>query len=63
MLLKHAHERETDCIFLGPHGLDHGKQRSLGTLASAIATRAPCSVEIVRSETSHQRPPQGVQEL
>lgn len=47
-LLNHAGKSNASCIFLGARGLDHGNRLYLGTFASAIATRAPCSVEIVR---------------
>jgi nucleotide-binding universal stress UspA family protein len=50
-LLRHAEDWQADCIFLGAHGLDHGERRSLGSFASAVATRAHCSVEIVRERT------------
>jgi len=52
LLLHHAEEWKADCILLGAHGLEHGPRRALGTLASAVATRAHCSVEIVREKTS-----------
>jgi nucleotide-binding universal stress UspA family protein len=48
LLLKAAEDWEADCIFLGARGLQHGERLFLGTTASAIATRAHCSVEIVR---------------
>jgi len=48
LLLQHAEDWKADCIFLGAHGLEHGEHRPLGSLASAVATRAHCSVEIVR---------------
>jgi nucleotide-binding universal stress UspA family protein len=54
-LLRHAEEWQADCIFLGAHGLDHGERRSLGSFASAVATRAHCSVEIVRERASTHR--------
>lgn len=47
-LLNHAEIWEADSIFIGARGLHHGGRLSLGTLASAVATRAHCSVEIVR---------------
>jgi nucleotide-binding universal stress UspA family protein len=39
-----------DCVFLGARGVHHGDRSFLGSLASAVATRAPCSVEIIRPE-------------
>lgn len=48
ILLRHAEKWDVDTIFLGARGLDHGNRLYLGTLASAVCTRAHCSVEIVR---------------
>ncbi len=48
-LLAHADGWESDLIFLGARGLNHGQRLALGTLASAVAARAHCSVEIVRA--------------
>jgi nucleotide-binding universal stress UspA family protein len=36
-----------DCIFVGASGLQHPDTATLGTVASALAVRAHCSVEIV----------------
>ena len=47
-LLKHAEAWEADAIFVGARGLQHGGRLALGTVASAVASRAHCSVEIVR---------------
>ena len=48
-LLKAAHDSAADCIFIGAHGLHHEGRPSLGAVASAIASRAHCSVEIIRA--------------
>lgn len=48
LLLRHAAKHDIACIFLGARGLEHGNRLYLGTLASAITGRAPCSVEICR---------------
>jgi nucleotide-binding universal stress UspA family protein len=48
-LLQQAERWGADCIFLGARGLQHRDRYLLGSLASAMAVRAPCSVEIVRS--------------
>ena len=47
-----AHEWGADCIFVGSHG--HGRLRRifLGSVASAVAARSECSVEIVRDEST-----------
>ncbi|HEX7860009.1 MAG TPA: universal stress protein [Verrucomicrobiae bacterium] len=47
-LLSQAAKWKADAIFLGARGLEHGNRLYLGTLASAISSRAHCSVEIVR---------------
>jgi nucleotide-binding universal stress UspA family protein len=47
-LLAHAEAWEADTIFLGARGLHHGGRLTLGTMASAVAGRAHCSVEIAR---------------
>ena len=51
VLLKQADKWKADCLFVGAHGLQHGRRLFLGSLATAVATRAPCSVEIVRVST------------
>lgn len=48
-LLQEAEQWDADCIFLGARGLHHRDRLYLGTLANAVATRAPCTVEIVRT--------------
>jgi nucleotide-binding universal stress UspA family protein len=48
-LLRQAAKWDVDAIFLGARGMEHGKRLYLGTVASAICTRAHCSVEIVRA--------------
>jgi len=48
IILREAERWESDCIFLGGRGLEHGERLVLGTTALAVAARAHCSVEIVR---------------
>jgi len=48
ILLAQARSWKADCIFLGARGLHHGSRLFLGSLASAVAARAHCPVEIVR---------------
>jgi nucleotide-binding universal stress UspA family protein len=48
LLLHHSAKNDVGSIFLGARGLEHGERLFLGTLASAICTRAHCTVEIVR---------------
>jgi nucleotide-binding universal stress UspA family protein len=50
VLLRVSEEWQADAIFLGARGLNHGKRYSLGTVASAVASRALCSVELVRAK-------------
>lgn len=50
VLLREAETWPANCIFLGARGLHHGDRLFLGSLASAVAARAHCSVEIVRAK-------------
>lgn len=47
-LLRLADEWKADCIFLGAHGHQAKGAHQLGAVASVIATRAHCSLEIIR---------------
>jgi nucleotide-binding universal stress UspA family protein len=48
VLVRVAEEWEANAIFLGVRGLQHGNRLPLGTVAFSVASRAPCSVELVR---------------
>ncbi len=48
VLLKEAENWGADCIFVGARGLRGLGQFFLGSVSTAIAARAPCSVEVVR---------------
>ena len=48
-LLNATRDLAADFIFVGAHGLHHEGKPSLGTVASAVAARAHCTVEIVRA--------------
>lgn len=48
VLLKEAERLGVDTLFLGARGLHHGDRLFLGSLASAVAARAHCSVEVIR---------------
>lgn len=48
LLLRQAEALGADCVVLGARGMQHGSRYRLGTLAAAVAERAPCSVEIIR---------------
>ena len=41
---------EADAVFLGARGLQHGGRLTLGTVVAAVAARAHCTVEIVRTQ-------------
>jgi nucleotide-binding universal stress UspA family protein len=49
VLVRVSEEWQANAIFLGARGLNHGNRLSLGTVASSVASRAHCSVELVRS--------------
>lgn len=46
-LVKVAEERKADLVVIGSHGYDR-VERILGTTASKVVNRAPCSVMVVR---------------
>jgi nucleotide-binding universal stress UspA family protein len=48
VLLDEAADWGADCIFLGSRGLGLGERLFLGSVSSAIAARAHCSVEIIK---------------
>jgi nucleotide-binding universal stress UspA family protein len=49
-LVEYADEWKADCIFVGPHCAGNSFERFLlGSVSSAVAARADCSVEVVRS--------------
>lgn len=52
MILKEAEEWKADSIFVGARGLGRLKRFLLGSVSSAVAARAKCSVEVVRPESS-----------
>jgi nucleotide-binding universal stress UspA family protein len=49
VLLLEAESLEADCIFVGARGLGALERLLLGSVSTAVATRAPCSVEVVRA--------------
>lgn len=49
VLLQEAEEWGAHCIFLGSRGLSATERLLLGSISSAVATHARCTVEIVRS--------------
>jgi len=48
VLVRVSDEWKAHAIFLGARGLHHGDRLYVGTAASSVATRAHCSVEVVR---------------
>jgi nucleotide-binding universal stress UspA family protein len=50
VLVRHAEEFGADCIFTGAAGFSNRLERFvLGSVSAAVAARAHCSVEVVRS--------------
>ena len=49
LLLDEAEHWKPDCIFIGARGLGRLERLRLGSVSSAIAARAHCSVEVVRT--------------
>jgi nucleotide-binding universal stress UspA family protein len=48
ILLAEAERSQAHCIFVGARGLSRIERLLLGSVSTAIASRAPCSVEVVR---------------
>ena len=58
VLVKHAEEFGADCIFTGATGFSSRLERLvLGSVSSAIAARAQCSVEVVRDREALKNRP------
>ena len=49
LLIQQAEQWQADCIFLGARGLTRMERMLLGSVSSAVASRAHCSVEVVRA--------------
>ena len=49
ILVEEAERWGADCVFLGSQGLNAVERLVLGSVSSAVAARAPCSVEVTRS--------------
>ena len=49
LLISEAESWEADCIFVGARGLGALQRLRLGSVSSAVAARAHCSVEVVHS--------------
>ncbi len=48
LLIDEAKEWDADCVFVGAKGKSRIERLLLGSVSSAVATRAHCSVEVVR---------------
>ena len=48
LLVREAEEWGADCIFVGATGMSGFERLMVGSVSSAVAARAHCSVEIVR---------------
>lgn len=48
LIYEEAETWDADCIFVGAHGMNALERFMIGSVSSAIAARAHCSVEIVR---------------
>lgn len=53
ILLDAARKSSASCIFIGARGLTRSEHLKLGSVATAIAMRAHCSVEVVRGRDPH----------
>ena len=47
-LIEEAEKWQADAVFIGARGLRSSGRLSLGSVAAAVASRAPCSVEVIR---------------
>jgi len=48
LLCAEAESRDADCIFVGATGMERIEEALIGSVSSAVAMRAHCSVEVVR---------------
>lgn len=48
VLVREAQTRKADCIFVGARGLSRWERFRLGSVSTAVAAHARCSVEVVR---------------
>ena len=50
MIVQEAHEWGADLVVLGSHGYGRVRRMVLGSVASAVVAKAPCSVQVVRAK-------------
>lgn len=55
VLVDEAERWSADLIVVGSHGLTRWNRMLLGSVSQAVATHAPCSVEIVRCRTDEDK--------
>lgn len=48
LLCAEAEDTDADCIFVGARGMGRIEGMLLGSVSSSVASRAPCSVEVIR---------------
>lgn len=49
VVLHEAESWNADCVFVGARGLTRAQRWLMGSVSTAVAMRAPCTVEVVRS--------------
>lgn len=52
-LIEAAERWDADCVFVGARGLRGMGGFLLGSVSTAVSTRAPCSVEVVHTDSEH----------
>ena len=52
VLVSEAEAWGADCVFVGARGLSRLERFLMGSVASTVASRAPCSVEVIRPLTA-----------
>lgn len=55
-LLEHAKTWSVDCVFVGIRGMSRLEGMLLGSVSDALATKASCSVEVIRQKHWHSQP-------
>ena len=50
MIVREANDWGADLIVLGSHGYGRVRRMALGSVASAVVAKAPCSVQVIRAK-------------